>query len=163
MESPATVWKCCATTSGNNFIKKLFWGSPSPPPFRFCTRMCTCCDPGRCNTPAVNGPMLCKFGGARMAHKAKDRVTNQEFPSCHSWERKRGQKLRIKRVSLERKRRRTSRFLRTFQGYLPTLRQLHRENFFFLCFVVYLFIFFPHIFHHEPEHSQTVRWPVLMG
>lgn len=51
---------------------------------------------------------LCKFGGARMAHRAKDRVTNQEFPSCHSWERKRGQKLRIKRFSSERKKQKTA-------------------------------------------------------
>lgn len=43
---------------------------------------------------------VCKFGGAHMAHKAKDRVTNQEFPSCHSWERTRGQKLRIISASL---------------------------------------------------------------
>lgn len=34
--------------------------------------------------PVAHRPRLCKFGGAHMAHKAKDRVTNQEFPSCHS-------------------------------------------------------------------------------
>lgn len=60
------------------------------------------------------GPRLCKFGGARMAHTAKDRVTNQEFPSCHSWERKRRQKLRIKLFSSQKKRRKGAPLQQTF-------------------------------------------------
>lgn len=62
----------------------------------------------------TRGPRLCKFGGARMAHTAKDRVTNQEFPSCHSWERKRRQKLRIKLFSSQKKRRKGAPLLQTF-------------------------------------------------
>ena len=51
--------------------------------------------------PVAHRPRLCKCGGARMAHNAKDRVTNQEFASCHSWVRRRRQKLGITRFSSE--------------------------------------------------------------
>lgn len=67
-------------------------------------------------------PRLCKFGGARMAHKAKDRVTNQEFPSCHSWERNRRQKLRIKRFSLQKKTRKATHLQ---QSFVKDITNLH--------------------------------------
>lgn len=50
-----------------------------------------------------------------MARKAKDRVTNQEFPSCHSWECKRRQKLRIKLFSSQKKRRKAAPLQQTFR------------------------------------------------
>lgn len=50
-----------------------------------------------------------------MARKAKDRVTNQEFPSCHSWESKRRQKLRIKLFSSQKKRRTAAPLQQTFR------------------------------------------------
>lgn len=68
--------------------------------------------------PVAHRPRLCKCGGARMAHNAKDRVTNQEFASCHSWERRRGQKLGIKRFSSERNKRKAANFVAIFLSKL---------------------------------------------
>lgn len=98
----------------------------------------------------TRGPRLCKFGGARMARTAKDRVTNQEFPSCHSWERKRRQKLRIKLFSSQKKRRKAAPLQQTFlDAHVSTCAEdiFGREgSCCFMIFMIFICIFVSAIF-----------------
>lgn len=88
-----------------------------------------------------------------MAHKAKDRVTNQEFPSCHSWERKRGQKLRIKRFSSEGEKRKAANSPSSFVKILINLHVSRRVEDIMLEKKLLLF-------HYESGPIIFAWWPL---